>query len=1054
MAAAVTCGACGTELRDSARFCDRCGAPITPASAEPAEYKQVTVLFADVVRSMRIAAAVEPERYREIMAALVERAAATVEAYGGSVDFTGDGVMAVFGAPMALEDHALRACLAALEIQQATDILAEEVARCDPVDVRVRVGLNSGQVIAGELGSRPFGYTTVGEQVGFAQRMESVAPPGGVMVSESTARLVDDLATLGEPEWVQIKGADRPVRARRLLKIRPRQGMSGRPGPRLVGRQREMDAFGAVLERSIGGRGGVVNVVSPAGIGKSRMAGECAALATARGVEVVWTFCESHARGVPFRTVASLLRAGLGVADLDAPAARARVRLRLGDAATDDLLLLDDLLGIADADAALPRIDPDARRRRVRTLIAAASKTRSGSVLFIVEDVHWIDTVSESMLADYFSAIVDTPTLVVITSRPEYRGSLLTLPGAQHMTLDPLDESTSTMLVRELLGKDPSVTELTGLIAERAAGNPFFAEEMVRELEQRGVFTGRRGDYVSRFDVADISVPVTVQAAIEARIDALRSPAKRTLHMAAVIGIRFAVDLLDAVQDAPRIDELIDAELIDRVRSHPIEEYAFRHPLIRAVAYASQLKSDRAERHQRLAAVIGDGGSADENAALIASHLEAAGDLPAAYGWHMRSGQWSVTRDLAAARLAWEGACRVADAMPGDDPEVLAMRTAPRTLLCTTDWQAWPIQDTWGRFAELRTLCDATGDKVSLAIGMSGLAAELLSTGGPGEGSRIATEQMALVDSIGDPALSIGLSFIAFANWFNGGEFGEILQRSHIVIDLAAGDPAKGAGFGLGSPLAMALAFRAIARWWFGHAGWQSDLDDALEFARQSDPGTHALVTTWLCGPALLYGVRVADDSLFRILDHAEAQAHSAVSDYGLKGAHYMRILALLFRDDPSERERALTMIAQQSGDIFLHERAPALLPIYEVLVGREQNRRGDLAAIPVMRAAVEVLHRDGRVGWGLGPTAILAETLLERGTDADIAEARSAIDWAAHLPTADAAVPAITLLWLHTLLARATGDTSHYRALAAQYLEKAKSLGFEGHVRRAEEMH
>ena len=328
MTIGVACGSCGTELRHNAKFCDECGAP-TAVSGDTAKYKQVTVLFADVVRSMDIAAAVDIERLREIMAELVERSAAVVQRYGGgSVEYTGDGVMALFGAPVALEDHAFRACLAALAIQEEAHRLAADVQRRDGVALRLRVGLNSGRVIAGEIGSGSLGYAATGEPVGFAQRMESVAPPGGVMLSESTARLVEHTVMLAEPEWVRIKGADEPVRARRLVAISPRDGQSGRAEAGLVGRRWEMAALDAMVERTIGGRGGVVNVVGPPGIGKSRAAREAAALAAGRGVEVFWAFCESHAGDIPFHVVAQLLRAGTGVADLDGEAARMRVRAR------------------------------------------------------------------------------------------------------------------------------------------------------------------------------------------------------------------------------------------------------------------------------------------------------------------------------------------------------------------------------------------------------------------------------------------------------------------------------------------------------------------------------------------------------------------------------------------------------------------------------------------------------------------------------------------------------------------------------------------------------
>ena len=262
MAAGVACGSCGTDLREKAKFCDECGAP-TAVSGDTGKYKQVTVLFADVVRSMDIAAAVDIERFREIMTELVERSAAVVQRYGGTVENTGDGVMALFGAPVALEDHAFRGCLAALAIQEETNRLAAQVARRDGVALRLRVGLNSGRVIAGEIGSGSLGYAATGEQVGMARRMESAAPPGGVMLSESTARLVEQLAILGGPERVHIKGADEPVPVRRLMAIQPRHALVGRTEASLVGRRWEMTALEAMVDRTVGGRGGVVNVVGP-----------------------------------------------------------------------------------------------------------------------------------------------------------------------------------------------------------------------------------------------------------------------------------------------------------------------------------------------------------------------------------------------------------------------------------------------------------------------------------------------------------------------------------------------------------------------------------------------------------------------------------------------------------------------------------------------------------------------------------------------------------------------------------------------------------------------
>src|SRR5262245_39269537 len=675
---------------------------------------------------MDIAAAVGAERLRDIMSDLIDRCTAVVQRYGGTLSqFTGDGIMAVFGAPVALEDHAVRACLAALAVQQEATRLAAGVQDRDGIDLRLRVGLNSGQVIAGEIGSASLGYTAIGEQVGMAQRMESVAPPGGVMLSASTARLVDGAAALGEPEMVRIKGADEPVRAHRLLGIGDRHRGVGRAESALVGRRPELSAVEGLLDCAVDGRGAVVGVVGPPGIGKSRLVREVATMARDRDVEVFTAFCESHTSHVPFHAVARLLRASFGVEGLDTQVARDGLRERITEADPEDLLLFDDLLGIADPDIALPKIDPDARRRRLTALVNGASLARETPAVYVVEDAHWIDEVSESMLLDFFTVIPQTTSLVVLTYRPEYEGALVRVDSARTIALARLSDSETAALITELLGTDPSVRALGRTIADRAAGNPFFAEEIVRDLAERGVLQGQSGAYISTAAAAAVNVPATLQATIAARIDRLDPKAKRTLSAAAVIGSRFGTELLTSLGVEPVVDELVKAALIDLVWFTRQTGYVFHHPLIRAVAYESQLKSDRAQMHRRAAASIEQrsAGSLDENAALIAEHLEAAGDLHAAFSWHFRAGAWSATRDITAAWVSWEGARQVADALPADDPGRIAMRIAARTWLCGNAFRVYAdIAD--GLFDELRELCTAAGDKSSLAIGMAGLALE------------------------------------------------------------------------------------------------------------------------------------------------------------------------------------------------------------------------------------------------------------------------------------------------------------------------------------------
>src|SRR6476660_3636618 len=523
---------------------------------------------------MDIAAAVGAERLREIMAELLDRSSAMVMHYDGSLSqFTGDGIMAVFGAPIALEDHAVRACLAALGIQEEAKRVAAEVHDRDGIDLWLRVGLNSGQVIAGGRGSGKFSYTAVGEQVEMAQRMESVAPPGGVMLSASTARLVDGSAALGEVELVQIKGAEEPVRVHRLLGIGERQRGVGRAESNLVGRRWEISAVKGLMECAVDGHGAVVGVVGPPGIGKSRLVREVSAMARQWRVEVFSAFCESHASQVPFHAVARLLRAATEVGGLDAQVARDRVRDRMSDADPEDLLLFDDLLGIGDPDAVLPQIDPDARRRRLSALVNAAMLARETPAVYVVEDGHWIDEVSESMLADFLKVIPQTPSLVLVTCRPEYHGALARVADAHTVALAPLSDSETAALVAHLVGPDQSVDALGQRVAERAAGNPYFAEELVRDLAERGVLRGEPGAYMSAAEVSEVSVPATLQATIAARIDRLDPKAKRTLSAAAVVGSRFSRALLETLGIEPILEDLVVADLVDQVRITRGPEY-------------------------------------------------------------------------------------------------------------------------------------------------------------------------------------------------------------------------------------------------------------------------------------------------------------------------------------------------------------------------------------------------------------------------------------------------------------------------------------------------
>jgi hypothetical protein len=527
------------------------------------------------------------------------------------------------------------------------------------------------------------------------------------------------------------------------------------------------------------------------------------------------------------------------------------------------------------------------------------------------------------------------------------------------------------------------------------------------------------------------------------------------LGAAAVIGSRFSRGLLETLGIDPALEKLVGGQLIDQVRFTGEPEYVFHHPLIRTVAYESQLKSDRTELHRRVAAAIEsrDPAAAEENAALIAEHLEAAGDLHAAYGWHMRAAAWATKRDFAAGRLSWERAQTIADALPADDPNRAAMRIAPRSMLC---WPGARVRERVAsdRLDELRALCTAAGDKASLAIGMAGLVLDHTWQDRIREASRLASEAWALIESVGDATLTVGLSFAPIYAKFENAEWRDVLRWSQRVIELADGDPSKGS-FIVGSPLALAFGMRANARWSLGHRGWRDDLRQGLAMARSADPRAYATVVTYVYFPGILLGVLEPDDCAVREIEDALRIAEQSSDDLALAFARVTLGVALVHRQTAAERSSGQQLLAE-AGEAFLRRGHNLVdLLIVNVYLEREKARRGDRDdAIGLMRAAVDHHFREGQLlAYGIPAAGVLVETLLDRGAESDVAEAQAAVERLAAPPAEGLAMREIWLLRLRALLARAHGDAAAYAHLRDRYRDMARTLGFEGHIAWAEAM-
>ena len=817
----------------------------------------------------------------------------------------------------------------------------------------------------------------------------------------------------------------------------------------LVGREWERDALRAMLDRSIGGHGCVAGVVGPPGIGKSRIVAETVSIADSIGVQVFSTYCESHTSDIAFHAVTRLLRAILGIVDIDDEDARTRVRIQLPNADSADLVLLDDLLGIHDHAAQVPNIAPDARRRRLTALMNTAALARATPRVYVIEDAHWIDPASESMLADFLAVVPQTRSLVLVTYRPEYHGALSQAPGAQTIALAPLDHSQASTLIGELLGSHPSVAGLADQIGERASGNPFFAEQIVHDLADRGVLSGDRCAYVCPNEVAELQVPASVQAAIAARIDRLDPSAKRMLNAAAVIGLRFDEELLGCLVDNTDVTSLIGAELIDQVTFTPRAGYAFRHPLIRTVAYESQLKSDRADLHRRLAAIIEQN---DENGPLIAEHLDAAGDLHEAFGWHMRAGTWlRAYRDIGAAWISWQRARQIADRLPVDDPGRTEMRIAPRARLCATAWRAGGnIADTG--FDELRQMATAAGDKVSLAIGMAGQINTLSGVGRYHEASQLASELEPLLESIGDPTLTVALLWTAPIPKFNVGEITESLRLAQRVIDLADDDPHMG-DLIIETPLIMMLMMRAAAHATLGRPGWKREMERSAAICREINPGGRpAMEFFYMYSLGLLNGLLRFDSSMLLATAETLGQAEQRGDDYALTGARFLHGVVLAQSDGP-QRSEGFQLLAAARDSVLERRFSTGQLGIFDLEIAKERARSGDRdGAIEILQIVVgDAFATSYIIQLGASVTA-LVEALLERGTNADIAEAQTAIKRLAAVPVEPGFVLYdVALLRLRALLARAREDDTAYRDFVDRYCTMATSLGFEGHIAMAE---
>jgi len=799
---------------------------------DEAERKQVTVLFADVSGSMDLAEHEDPEEWRKIMQRFFSLLADSVNRFEGTVDkFTGDGIMAIFGAPVAHEDHAARACYAALQMLDDVAGYAGELRRAKGLNFSTRIGINSGEVVAGAIGGGEGSYTAIGHTVGLAQRMEALAEPGKAYLTEHAAKLARgflDLTDLGEFE---IKGASRPVQVFELAGVgqaRSRLDLARERGfSRFVGREREIAALEEALGRAGDGKATALGVVAEPGIGKSRLYHEFVERCRSEGTEVFQAQGQAHGRSIPFMPILQMLRAFFGIGDGDSEqAAREKIagRALLLDAAfADDLPLLFDFLGVPDPDRPVPQMSPEARQRALADVLCklVGNPSRKKTLVLVFEDLHWVDEGSQTMLGGLIEGFGETKTLVLANYRPEYTPPWHGNARWQALELAPLRQADTRELLRDLAGEDPSLDGLDEPIHERTGGNPFFIEEIVRELAEAGYLLGERGAYRLARPIEGAAVPVTVQAVLAARIDRLDHDAKHLLQVASVLGKEVSEEALamsaglgaEAMERSLR--DLIEGGFLYEAELYPQRLLAFRHPLTREVAYGTQLAEQRARTHAAAAQALielNPGDRWDELAALIADHLRQGGRPLEAARWSARAAHWAGhSRPHDALRL-WHDVMELAAELE-EDEEVAALAIHSRLLQLQYAWRVGMSREEEARLAaEAEEIAKRQNDLHSLVLLK---VATAVRPGLPHYGPdwiEAVQETVALADQTEDRHLRAAVrgagayAYLCVAD-FDG--FERILDE---MLEIVGDDGSVGAGIILGSPIAWGLMGKGMIR--------------------------------------------------------------------------------------------------------------------------------------------------------------------------------------------------------------------------------------------------
>jgi adenylate cyclase len=783
----LVCASCRRPAPAGARFCGHCGAAIGEAAAarpteSEGELKQITVFFADIVGSTELIASLDPEAAAKRLAPGIDAMQEAVRRFEGSVvRVQGDGIMAVFGTPTPQEDHAVRACCAGLALQAAIKALPGE-------PLGVRAGIHSGEVLARTIAtSFSTDFDASGVTVHLANRLESLAPVGSIVLSQTTLGAARQFISVESLGLQSIRGLTAPMEVFVLTGLR-RGAMSQRFSSEstrsgFIGREREMELLERGLDRAAAGDGCAVGLVADAGVGKSRLCFEFAERCRTRGIRVLEARALAHSRATPFEPVIDVVKAVFEIAAEDtAETARQKIATvcqRLDEALATEVALIADFLGVADPAVPREKIEAPARRDRLnaffRRLVRTASRDRP--VVLLIEDLHFLDTGSESILDVLADSLVGTRLLLLVNFRPGYAAPWMRIESYEQVSLSPLQPSAADDLARQLLGDDPSVAVLLPLIADRARGNPFFIEELVRKLDESGHLAGWRGDYRLLREPDMKLIPDNVQAIVSARVDSRPELERSLLQTAAVIGREFGATVLEHVAGfaasvvAAALHRLSAAGLVYEVGAKPTGGFAFRHPMVQEVIYRSLTSDRRRALHASVASdlekSLPDPGGAQ--AGFIAYHFEEAGNAPLAASYNMKAATWHGTRDPAQALDAWRRVRRLLQDLPLEGAARYPLLMANGQILNLGWREGLSAADVETYYRDAMSIAGALGDMRAATLVTAAYGRALASTGTAADYAATVSQTMARLDPAKHAGLHVLLSAIrSHARWLAG----------------------------------------------------------------------------------------------------------------------------------------------------------------------------------------------------------------------------------------------------------------------------------------------